>query len=246
MPLSPYRVLKQFGYAMYFDGVDDYVSLPSVVRQYGAHTIEVWIYPVSWRSHDGLFGGRGLDAPTARGGIALTRYAGNNNLYYDVYSSTNRYAVRTPVPTAGVWTCITASYNNSVMALYYNAVLRASASVGSITIDWSGTARTAIGFSGWSYFNGFISAFRIYSRALSDSEVRWNYLYSNNPVRNGLVLWLQADPNNVKDVDGDGIPEWVDLSGYGNHGKIYGATLVQLLKPSTRVLASVRTLPPVR
>jgi hypothetical protein len=60
------------------------------------------------------------------------------------------------------------------------------------------------------------------------------------------VLWLQAHPDYIKDIDGDGIPEWIDLSGYGNHGKIYGAQLVQLIKtparllPPNRVLASAR------
>jgi len=59
-------------------------------------------------------------------------------------------------------------------------------------------------------------------------------------------LWLKADPQYVKDIDGDGILEWIDLSGYGNHGKIYGAQLVQLIKTPVRALKPVRVLKPAR
>jgi hypothetical protein len=60
------------------------------------------------------------------------------------------------------------------------------------------------------------------------------------------VLWLQADPSDVKDIDGDGILEWLDLSGYNNHGKIYGAQLVELIKTPPRLLTPLRTLQVVR
>ena len=86
----------------------------------------------------------------------------------------------------------------------------------------------------------------VYTRDLSDSEVQWNYLYPDNPVRNGLYVWLQADPNYIKDIDGDGVLEWVDLSGYGNHGKVYGAMLVELVKTAKMVLTPARVLKAVR
>ena len=57
-----------------------------------------------------------------------------------------------------------------------------------------------------------------------------------------MVLWLQAHPDYIRDIDGDGVLEWVDLSGYNNHGKIYGAQLVELVKARSRVLKPVRVL----
>jgi hypothetical protein len=96
------------------------------------------------------------------------------------------------------------------------------------------------------FFYGYITQVLIYSRALSDSEIQWNYQNPDNPVRDDLVLWLQADPAYVKDIDGDGIPEWIDLSGFNNHGKIYGAQLVQLIKTPARQLAPSRVLAPAR
>jgi len=92
----------------------------------------------------------------------------------------------------------------------------------------------------------YMSTMMIYSRALSDSEILWNYQYPDNPVKNGLVLWFKADPQCVKDIDNDGVPEWLDLSGFGNHGKVYGAQLVQLTKSRARVLQPSRVLPYAR
>jgi hypothetical protein len=86
----------------------------------------------------------------------------------------------------------------------------------------------------------------IYTRDLSDKDIEWNFKNPDNPVRNGLYVWLTADPQYVKDIDNDGVLEWIDLSGFGNHGKIYGAQLVQLVKPSARILTPARALKPAR
>jgi len=98
----------------------------------------------------------------------------------------------------------------------------------------------------WGWFQGYISQLLIYSRVLSADEILWNFSNPGDPVRNGLVLWLQADPQYVRDVDGDGLLEWLDLSGANNHGKVYGARLVELVKSPARTLAPARVLPPAR
>jgi len=80
----------------------------------------------------------------------------------------------------------------------------------------------------------------LYSRPLTDEEILWNYNNPDNPVRRGLVLWLHWDSiDPAKGV-------WYDKSGYGNHGKIYGATLVKIVKSPRRVLTPARVLAPVR
>jgi hypothetical protein len=65
----------------------------------------------------------------------------------------------------------------------------------------------------------------IYSRALSDSEIIHNMSNPNNPIRNGLVLWLDARAcDTSKNIC------W-DLSGNGNHGTMYGVQIVSLSNP---------------
>ena len=56
----------------------------------------------------------------------------------------------------------------------------------------------------------------ICSRALSEDEIRHNMVYPWSPVRDGLRVWLFAHPDYVRDIDGDGILEWIDLSGNSN------------------------------
>jgi len=65
-------------------------------------------------------------------------------------------------------------------------------------------------------FLGTIALVRIYNRVLSEDEVRWNYLHPDNPVRDGLVLWLKMD-------EGEGTKVF-DYSGNDNDGTIHGAT----------------------
>ena len=64
--------------------------------------------------------------------------------------------------------------------------------------------------------HGYIALVRIYNRVLTEDEVLWNYYHLNDPVLDGLVLWLHWDS-----IDwGSGV--WRDRSRYGNHGTIYG------------------------
>jgi hypothetical protein len=246
MPLTPTRVLRVFGYAMFFDGVDDYVLVPysasidfSGVRQL---TYCGWI---------------NLITPT-RGDLYITLFFGTD--YWDIYwRATDDSPYFQWRGTDGVvraflkdglylarrvfhHICFSMDFTGSQSSLeVVDGVLQASSTITQMFSE----ANRSVPFPETT-FNGYIVQVLLYSRALSDSEIAWNYLYPDNPVRNGLVLWLQADPSYVKDVDGDGILEWVDLSGYGNHGKVYGATLVQLVKTPSRVLSPARVSSPAR
>jgi hypothetical protein len=75
------------------------------------------------------------------------------------------------------------------------------------------------------YGNLYVASIMGYSRALSVSEITHNMLNPNNPVRDGLVLWLDAracDP-------AAGV--CYDLSGTGNHGTMYNVRVVDLPEP---------------
>jgi hypothetical protein len=143
------------------------------------------------------------------------------------------------------WHDVTAVYDGATMYGYVDGVLKASRTVNKQRY----TPNTDLQIGSVSFqtvYPFMISNTLIYSRALTDSEVRWNYLYPDNPIRNGLVLWLKADPQYVKDIDGDGVLEWLDLSGFNNHGKIYGARLVELIKTPARALPVARLVPVAR
>ncbi|MEM4844527.1 MAG: hypothetical protein QXU08_08980 [Ignisphaera sp.] len=86
-----------------------------------------------------------------------------------------------------------------------------------------------------------IAQLLIYRRALSDEEIQWNFYYPDNPIRNGLVLWLHWDSIGVE----RGI--WYDKSGFGNHATLYNNPAIEnVAKAPLRLLTSTRILTPVR
>ena len=245
MPLSARRVHKQFKHAMYFDGVDDYVQIndnPSL-NPSNEITVLLWTYSI----RDMLGSGwtclrKGDNQYLVEPGDAGTNYWG-----FGVNIGGTFYRVDTtgPLPLFQ-WVQVGGRYSSSLgrLDVIVNGAVNNSRSLTGSIQRQSGPLY--IGKCGGEIYTGYIAQVLLYSHALSADEIAWNYNNPDNPVRNGLVLWLQAHPDNVKDIDGDGVLEWVDLSGCGNHGKIYGAQLVELVKTPARVLKPARALKAVR
>jgi len=268
MPLSPRRVLRIFRYAMYFDGVKAYVVIPLTVYGWSGITVQEWMYPFHPKANPlwtkfSMMGDYWTDIPSV--------YWGTDNRYDYTGMSLNFYT-RKPDGTRGFYGFSIYAYRNTwvntawrfslsdrTLIGYINGGKVYSASIPSTEktiLEWNPDTATypyryrrfvlGANVDGGERMKMMQYQLLIYTRDLSDSEVQWNYLYPDNPVRNGLYVWLQADPNYIKDIDGDGVLEWVDLSGYGNHGKVYGAMLVELVKTAKMVLTPARVLKAVR
>jgi hypothetical protein len=256
MPLSSARVLKQFRYAVYFDGVDDYVVIPLTVYGWPGITVQEWLYPyhpkanIAW-SKTGMIGDPWNRQP-------FTYHFIGYDVAYTIHDV--EFGTRRPDGTIAVYRFSAFAYKNvwvniarrfsltdRVFAGYINGVRVYTATVPSTeatVLEWNPDTATypwmyrrfVLGANVWGGENMKMmqASILIYSRALSDDEIKWNYNNPDNPVRDGLVLWLRAHPDNIKDIDGDGLLEWLDLSGFNNHGKIYGATLVKLIRDPVR------------
>jgi hypothetical protein len=236
MPLSPARVLRTFRYAMYFDGVDDYVSVSrSPSLNVSSISIFMWVYQLRYYPSLGAY----LDRNDyyALGLI-------NGRVYSWLRLPTRSRFGATVLPLYQ-WIFIGVTYDGVTRKHYANGRLDAQW-VENAPLELYNSLRLIIGANGndtdtsvlapSGFIQTYIAQTLIYSRALSDSEIQFNYSNPDNPIRNGLVLWLQADPQYIKDIDGDGVLEWLDLSGNGNHGKIYGARLVELIRAPMRLL----------
>jgi len=246
MPLGTRRVLKTFRYAMYFNGENNYVRTVSTM------VLATPITVMAWFRHIDKFNILTLVANSESGYSTLgfrffinSWLAQNRKLIIEVGDGLSGLIIAssTDAVQPGVWNHGVVVISGSNSSLWLNGQKLVSGSL----LDFIKTDYIYIGIMVSAYyFPGYISQVLIYSRALSDSEIQWNYMYPDNPIRNGLVLWFKANPNNVKDIDGDGILEWIDLSGYNNHGKIYGAQLVQLVKSALRILPKARILKVLR
>jgi hypothetical protein len=246
MPLSPRRVLRTFRYAMLFDGVDDWVvaSLPNVQ----SYTVHVWVNPLQFMPFYGLDNDiLGTHSPGYYGS-AISLIVRPYNLRAIYQDSARIVVVSIPGFNRFYFASLSASNGGDATLRVYDGGLIDSRTVSGVL--WTQTI-SQISLGGAvrgirRYSNIYLSNVMIYSRILSETEISWNYVNPDNPIRNGLVLWLRAHPDYVKDIDGDGLLEWLDLSGYGNHGKIYGARLVELIRTPTRTLTVARTVPVAR
>jgi hypothetical protein len=149
----------------------------------------------------------------------------------------------------GKWWFITGTFKaGESIEIYDSGVLKVTADCTISSWDIS-NANLKIGMCSTDplyYYKGYIHTIRYYNRVLSNIEIRYNLDNPDNPIRDGLVLWLKSDPNYVKDIDNDGILEWIDLSGYNNHGKVYGAALTKVIKDPISVSQPRRILSVVR
>jgi hypothetical protein len=218
-------IQSQLNKALYFDGVDDYVSLTRKLFSgvYNTFTFDVWVFPLRFDRgvcvlHRAGFNDQGL-VPSSP-----------NRFFFLVMSGGVRYELYSGTVTAGFWYNVVGSYDGSTQKIYVDGVLRNSRAL-KVDVNWDlNYIGTFIGVNEptkpWSsYLNGYIARVLVYSRALTDSEVVHNMLNPNSPIRDGLVLWLDARACDVsRNI-------CYDLSGNNNHGTIYGAQVVTLPSP---------------
>jgi len=210
--------------AMYFNGVDNYVQAPDspLLRLYQM-TLECLAYfsALPFGNYPGLI------SKTRDGYAYTTNYAlegvRNQKSIHLAIADGSRWAEIISGPlSAYTWYHIAATYDLKYLRLYINGT--PVTPVATTLIPVVGSYPLWIGHTpNYAYFNGYIAFVRLYNRALSQSEIIHNYRNPNNPVRDGLVLWLDA-----RSVSGS---TWYDLSGNGNNGTIYGATQVSLPNP---------------
>jgi hypothetical protein len=251
--LSPKKITR---YAVYFNGVNAYgVIEPFTVYNWSEITIIDYIYPfypkpnIYW-SRTSMIGDIWTDGPATR----LTTDDKFDYTYLDirwdvrrpdgakVYYSHNIFAWRNS------WVQVVRRFDASrQLSFWVNAEIKYTITIPNYEItvlEWNPDTATyperykRFVLSASPLLSGQMKVsydyLLIYDRALSESEIFNIYKTPNDPPRNGLKVWLYADPSFVYDIDNDGVIEWIDLSGNGNHCKLYNAYVVELIKPPKR------------
>jgi len=227
-----YPVYKGSGCdAIYFDGASGYVSVtPPSISGDSPFTFE---FMVAWLSQPKKMWIMDFGPWSTLQGL-IYQINPDGTTEFGFYGSTkNRFSV---LSYMGVWAHYAKTYNpagaNKPLTSYVNGV--------KITYNYLGTqtpnlqpTRFRIGYapSAESYFRGFIAFIRVYNRTLSPDEITWNYQHPENPVRNGLVLWLA--PRSYDPTTG----KWYDLSGNGNDGTAYGGVTCAKFLPNATYIA---------
>ncbi|MBI4009621.1 MAG: LamG domain-containing protein [Candidatus Aenigmarchaeota archaeon] len=176
----------QYGNALQFDGVDDYVNVSSITDlPIGAssRTIEAWIMPNKLNPGGTVFALNNVAAAAQSFIFQFATVGGNIYVFTDGINGANNIIISgSQLPTNGSWNHVAFTLSGSAWNYYLNGV---SAASGTFSVAINTIATTATigkrddGGNAGSYFNGTIDEVRIYNRALSQSEIQedMNYTY---------------------------------------------------------------------
>lgn len=224
------------GGGLNFDGINDYVDAGAVTGIHGSTgvTYSAWIYRTGGARYDGIISK--FDGSNSIDMLLAGEIAGMDDIFLRVSPTPGSgYAYTTNnVITPNTWHHVVMVYdgtqigNANMLKLYVNNVQQSLTFIGSVaTVAPTVSSNVNIGFynSTVNYFVGKIDESRIYSRALSLSQV--TALYNQGvqrlkvePTRSGLSVYYPFnDATSTKATD---------QSGKGNTG-----TLVNMSTPPT-------------
>ena len=242
MPLTPVRVMRVLPKALHHDGENDYVAGPDYIADW-THvetqlTVEVLLRVWKYGSMVACFHG-------VNGEWQVRAWGGNIYFWIKWTDGTTSAVTAVQNYELGTWYHIAFTWRKGTyLKAYLYGKLVGSASVPDLH-PWSYEPPLTIGAwrGGSGYFTkADFALVRVYTCELAESKIEHNFYHLNDPVRDGLVLWLHWDSI---DIDA-GV--WYDKSGYGNDGAIYGATLVDVIKKPVRILSPPSRIisPPLR
>ena len=220
-----------------FDGATGYASAPLTVYGWRGITIEMYIYvsPAqrgNWRKFVSI----GSWTPSLSG-AGIAGVTAVFEMVGDVYSVDFNTRVGDPLTgvwkgyywwgyRTGRWQHVTLTYDNvaRVLRYYVNGTLATQFTISAneytiLDVPPSSATRfqrlvLAANSELGEQAQIALSYIRVYSRALSQQEVQYNYQNPNSPVADGLELWLSWDSFRGS--------TWLDKSGKGRHATVYG------------------------
>jgi hypothetical protein len=168
-----------------FDGVDDYTNLPTNLLKHetgNPFTFSIWF---KTSSTGVILGQQNTSTPNTASGWVPGIYVGSNGLLYTSCfwgGSTGNQSVTSSTVNDGSWNNITVTFSSGSQVSYLNG--GSYATLAKTQTFYSATYYYFLGsgqVNGWTaapaspYFNGSISNFSYYNRALSAAEIQQNF-----------------------------------------------------------------------
>jgi len=222
------RVLRTGG--LWFDGVANYVNVPSTSTLSGLNNITVMAWVCPTKTTEGTIVSKHDNVNNREWMLYINPYDYKYHfLVYDEQARTFR-EVAGSLAQIGVPVFLTGTYDGSVLRIYENAVLKSQVTTDIVIRPRSAPIRIGNRADNARFYGGIIDEPRIYNRALSSYEI--SEIYTKDTfIKDGLILYLPF-------YEGEGNIAH-DVSGYGNHGTIYGGAM-WVVKKSLRVLPKAR------
>lgn len=218
LPRQQPRSLAFERYALGFNGINNYVSVPAAATELD-FTTENFTFEIilKWNSGAGRVYLVDRGVPNVDG--YYFRINADGTLVAATSSPVFNWTATTPgdVPDQK-WCKIDIVRSGADINFLKNAVVLVRTTVGVHADPLTANRTFEIGRlrTGLNYFKDCMALFRAYNIALTPDELRWNLLNYHNPVRPGnLVLWLPME-------EGTGLVA-TDHSGLGNNGALLPA-----------------------
>ena len=241
----PAWTLGKFGYALKFDGSNDYVDAgnSSILNpsSTGSLTVEAWIYPLS-------FGGGGLGRIISKetGAIANpyalelrnTSSTYMNGIIFCIGNGASETCTDTGcnnIITLNTWQHVVGRYNRTHLSVFVNGVERCNRALTNYNFQQANT-NLLIGNnpSNNRQFNGIIDEVRIWNRSLSDQEILLHYQLAKVPQGQehfaNISTTLLSGPSLLVELTLDGCPPNTQCTLTPNVGY---PTYASILKVST-------------
>jgi hypothetical protein len=164
--------------ALVFNGINTSVTFPGSALSLNTMTISSWNFSTNYIQNGFMF-------EKTTNGAVNTQYSlfynqGNSSIYFRTYGlGTTDLLVGTLAAGVknGKWNNVVATYDLSSKKIYVNGVLAATQSVtGTVTQNNTGIAYIGLHGTPHSYpFNGRIAHTTLYSRALTQAEIQYNF-----------------------------------------------------------------------
>ena len=175
------------------NGVDKYLKINGNTRPTDELTISFWMKidnnsNPSWTS---LFGGGRDGGSTAKNGISI-HVSPENKIFTKFYGSTSKVDMNSSVLNLSGWNHIVITHKSNSHNIYINNIKSSNTTdIGSI--DWSGISNIYLGRATDTFKNREISIddFRMYSTALSDSDVKELFESRASISKNGRLFTSQ-------------------------------------------------------
>jgi len=209
-----------------FDGVDDNVNFGDIT-DFGAtdFTISCWIKaPFFGDTWNGLLTkGYSTGAPAHTWGII--KGANNYGIYYqDTTNGGGAWNANMGVIITDGWHHVVVRRVGTVYTILIDGVLKATQNVAAVDL----TNASSFTVAAWSGPQNFVrcnvNEIALYSRGLSDTEIKYNFSHPNNPVRRGQIF--RASMESLYGT------RWYDISGGGWNGTILGSPRIRNLADS--------------
>lgn len=183
---SSVKTIGKVGQGMNFTGANYYANATSTVGNITTNQVTVagWVYPYSTGSIMTLISNdRDCGGCGSYKGYGLQMYYGGTTVFriWNDDGTGPRSTASANNPAANEWTHLAGTFDGTTIRLYKNGVqISSSTSVGNGTLGYPATFDTKIGqlgcCSGTHTMNGKIDEVRVYSRALTATEIKQLYL----------------------------------------------------------------------